>query len=218
MLAITEVTTLREAERIAGSLGHPEKMPGTAYGIPARACKIGSKLRTIAGSTCASCYALKGHYTSPTVQACQEKRLASLDDPRWENAMVYMLTKAALKVSVLCHRWHDSGDLQSVAHLARICRVSERTPQVRHWLPTREIGMVRAFLAMGGAIPTNLTIRASATKVDGAAPAAWPTTSTVHDKAPASGQACPSPSQGGKCGACRACWSRDVANVSYHIH
>jgi hypothetical protein len=116
------------------------------------------------------------------------------------------------------HRWHDSGDLQSVDHLAKICEVARRTPAIRHWLPTREGSILRDYLKSGGVVTDNLCIRLSATMIDGPAPKAWPTTSTVHKSAAPVGHLCPAPTQGNNCGACRACWSRDIPNVSYHKH
>ena len=228
MLAITEITTLKAAKAIAGSLGFPSKMPGTSYGIPATACKIGAKLVLLAGSTCSGCYALKGNYHKyQSVKVSQAARLAGLDHPQWANAMVYMLRaahgldghKVASKVSSPgWHRWHDAGDLQSTGHLAAICQIARRTPELSHWLPTREVGILATYVKAGGVIPANLTIRVSATMVDGNATARWPTTSTVHHHEAAKGQSCPAPTQGNECGSCRACWSLDVPNVSYHKH
>ena len=34
--------TLKEADAIHGGLGKPSKMPGDAYGIPAKYCKVGA--------------------------------------------------------------------------------------------------------------------------------------------------------------------------------
>ena len=115
-------------------------------------------------------------------------------------------------------RFHDSGDLQSVAHLTKIATVAALTPKVRHWLPTRELGIVQAYVAQGGIVPDNLTIRVSATMVDGPATKAWPTTSGVHKDKPAQGRTCPAPKQNNECGKCRSCWSKDVTHVSYHKH
>src|SRR4051812_10272734 len=93
MLAITEITTLRHAHEVAGTLGFPSKMPGTSYGIPATACKVGSKLVNVPGSTCSGCYALKGRYALPggSVEKSQATRLAALQHPQWASAMVFML-------------------------------------------------------------------------------------------------------------------------------
>ena len=49
-----------DALKLVGGLSKPSKMPGWAYGIPAKECKTGSKLRQVKGSTCEKCYALKG--------------------------------------------------------------------------------------------------------------------------------------------------------------
>ncbi len=214
----------RQAKAIAGTLGYPSKMPGTSYGIPAQACKTGAKLALVEGSTCASCYALgRGNYRYSSVKTAQARRLAGISHPNWIEAMVYQLIRTHAsghkgKMLPPFHRWHDSGDLQSRDHLAKICAVARATPRLRHWLPTREAKIVRGFVRDGGTIPDNLVIRLSATMVDGLPPKAWPLTSTVHHGAAPIGHACPAPQQGNKCGSCRACWSPEVTNVSYHQH
>ena len=48
--------TLKEAKEITGGLSVPSKMPGYSYGIPAQACKTGSKLVGVKGSVCEHCY------------------------------------------------------------------------------------------------------------------------------------------------------------------
>jgi hypothetical protein len=117
------------------------------------------------------------------------------------------------------HRWHDAGDLQSVPHLAAICRVCELTPKIRHWLPTRETAILLAYIKNGGVIPDNLLVRVSATKVDGKATSTWLWTSGVHDQiAPVAAERCTAPDTNGECGACRKCWSHDVNHTTYHLH
>ena len=217
--------TLKQATAVAGTLGYPSKMPGTAYGISAHACKVGAKLAQVAGSVCHGCYALRGNYLYRDVAKAHEKRLAGIADPRWTVAMITLLDAAHArgtgrngKFDAGWHRWHDSGDLQSVEHLTKIAAVAAATPHIRHWLPTRETVIVKQYVARGGVVPENLLIRISATMVDGAATQAWPTTSGVHDNAPARGYECPAPKQEGKCGSCRACWSIDVPHTSYCRH
>ena len=54
---------IKEAEAITHTLSKPGKMPGFAYSTPAHECKTGTKLRAVAGSVCANCYAYKrGRY------------------------------------------------------------------------------------------------------------------------------------------------------------
>ena len=63
----------KQAEAIVGTLSKPSKMPGYAYSTPAKRCIIGQKMRQVAGSICAFCYALKGRYVFPNVQAAMAK-------------------------------------------------------------------------------------------------------------------------------------------------
>jgi hypothetical protein len=67
----------QEALKLVGGLSKPSKMPGWAYGIPAKECKTGKKLQNIEGSTCYGCYALKGCYVFKVVQDAQYRRLAA---------------------------------------------------------------------------------------------------------------------------------------------
>jgi hypothetical protein len=223
---------INAATTIAGPLGYPSKMPGTSYGISAHACKIGAILAKVKNSVCHGCYAMKANYQYPSVAQAHAKRLAGITDPQWTMAMVTLLNAAHArgtgrkgKFAVGWHRWHDSGDIQSVEHLTKICAVAAATPHIRHWLPTRELAMVMRYVARGGIVPKNLVIRVSATMVDGVATAQWPTTSGVHtakahfaplhDERP---RYCPAPEQGNQCGPCRACWDPTVEHVSYHKH
>ena len=136
------------------------------------------------------------------------RRLAALQDSRWVRAMVTLMEGRKY------FRWHDSGDIQSAWHLKRILEVCKQTPSTKHWLPTREAGLLA--LMDPEVIPKNLIIRLSATKVDGAAGKSWPWTSTVttnHEQ-----KTCAAPDQKGKCLDCRACWNRDIKNIAYAKH
>jgi len=209
--------SLSEAQDVTYSLSKPSKMPGFGYSIPAIACMVGSLLREVEGSTCAGCYAMKGRYRWPTVEAALNKRLESLDDPRWVEAMVTQLSTETVRATKY-FRWHDSGDLKSFEHLVKIVEVANATPWMKHWLPTREYGIVKEYLERHGAIPDNLVIRLSAQMVDGPPPSWWPWTSGVQHKKPVRGYPCPAQHQDNKCGECRACWSRRIKHVDYHKH
>lgn len=204
-------TSLKDAEAVAGKLGKPSKMPGYAYGLPARRCPVGALLVKIKGSVCSSCYALKGRYVFPNVQQALERRYASLKHPQWIEALIYMIERRKCEF----FRWHDSGDLQGEWHLANIVEIANRCPDTRFWLPTREKATVSKYLAAHGAFPRNLVVRVSATMIDGPAPSAFNTTSTVVSDG---SHTCPAYKQGGTCGSCRACWNPTVQNVSYPKH
>ena len=199
-----------EAKQITGSLSKPSKMPGHAYGLPAKECKTGGKLQKVKGSTCYGCYALKGCYVFKVVQAAQYKRLKAIRHPLWVKAMAMQINSKKTKF----FRWHDSGDIQSADHLKKIFEVCDLTPHTMHWLPTQE----RQFLPLPGSkIPKNIIIRLSNAKNDTKPGNAWSHWSTVVTK-PREGHICPAPEQGNSCGDCRACWSKDVKEVQYKIH
>jgi hypothetical protein len=198
--------TLGEAKRISGGLSFPSKMPGTAYSLPASACIAGARLAKIPGTACSKCYALKDRYTWINPTKSQHVHLAAIGNSKWIDAMVKMLlhvhrnptfridigVKNAKARGLIrhrynqagFHRWHDAGDLQSGEHLAAICEVARRTPKIKHWLPTQELGMVKRYVVSGGAIPDNLLIRASSIFVDDARRRAWPHTSSVFRSDP----------------------------------
>ena len=196
----------KEASQIVGGLSVPSKMPCYSINLPATECKTGAKLARVPGTTCHGCYALKGRYRFKTTKRAMARRLQALTNPLWVQAMTALITGHKY------FRWHDSGDLQSVTHLKNIFEVAKATPETRHWLPTREAGLMK--LIDPDVIPKNLIIRISATKVDGGAPRWWPWTSTVSTQE----KTCPAPDQGGKCRSCRTCWSRDIQNVVYAKH
>ena len=208
--------TIKSAEAIAGPLGSPSKMPGKSYGLPAAECRVGSRLRQIDGSTCARCYALRGHYQYDNVLTFQYRRLEAIDHPQWVDAMVYLFEQQVDREDPY-FRWHDSGDLQSMAHLDNICEIARRVRWCRFWLPTRETAIVRGYLRIHGPFPPNLPVRVSAAMVDAPPPTGFPYTSTVHRANMLVGLQCAAPARGNQCASCRACWQR-YRNISYRVH
>lgn len=214
------MTRAKAIEVTGGGLSEPSKMPGMAYGLPARACLLGSKLVKIPGTTCHGCYALKGNYVRfPSVANRQQERLESITHPQWEEGMTQLIRESGSKY----FRWHDSGDLQSLAHLERIVRVCQALPQVKFWLPTREYAIVEAWRGLAEpkrAFPDNLVVRLSAHLVDGPLPSGYglPTSSVHSTEGEVQGKLCRASERGNECGRCRACWDIDVKNVSYHKH
>ena len=202
----------KDAKKIVHGLTRTSKMPGFSYSLPADMCQTGAKLRLVPGTPCFGCYAFKGNYARyPAIKAAQYRRLKSLENPLWVDAMVALVTGFEV------FRWHDAGDLQSVDHLKKIFEVCERTPGTRHWLPTQE----RKYLPLpGSTIPKNLVIRLSSSRINGPEPRAWTHSSSVVTDG---SETCPAPKQLNKngkphCGSCRACWNPDVKHVKYGKH
>ena len=196
----------KEARKITGGLSAPNKMPGPSINLPAWNCITGLKLQAVKGSVCAGCYAMKGRYRFPNVRKAMDRRLTALQDPRWVDAMVTLITGEKW------FRWHDSGDIQSPEHLKNIFEVCNRTPETRHWMPTREVKFLT--LMDPDVVPKNLIIRISSHMIDQGPVKHWPWTSTVVT----SGKTCPAAEQGNECKECRACWDCSVKNVAYGKH
>jgi hypothetical protein len=207
-----------EATAICGTLTQTSKMPCKSYSLPTEACQTGYKMAQIKGSICSSCYADKGFYKvyANTIKPAQFARLDSINDPHWVDAMVSLIGNDPF------FRFHDSGDLQGLQHLEKIAQIAEKTPNTRHWLPTREYAIVKQYIAKHGALPKNLIVRLSAMYPDQAVniPASLHgfsniTASNVHTSKPI-GKACKAPDQNGECLDCRECWGSSV--ISYKMH
>lgn len=204
------------ATSICGGLSQPSKMPGYGYSIPADKCKTGMSMRNVQGTICSKCYAMKGRYVFPLVKAAMERRFNSLDHPQWAEAMAFLINSKATSH----FRWHDSGDIQSIEHLENIVKVCELTPDVKHWLPTREYGIVAQYALKYGVFPPNLTIRLSAYKFGNALPVSVAKSIGVQCSGVDAQEVfqCPAPKQGNICGGCRACWDKNVFATSYKKH
>ena len=195
---------VKEAKQITGSLTRTSKMPGLSYSLPAWECKTGSKLRKVKGSVCSACYALKGNYTRyKAIKAAQYDRLEKIKNSLWVAAMVVQVKRQKY------FRWHDAGDVQDLNHLKKIYSVCRLTPEVKHWMPTREAWIKNHLDSK----PANLVIRFSPPMI-GQRNDTWPNSSMVVE----TGATCPAPKQNNSCGDCRQCWDPDVKVVSYGKH
>jgi hypothetical protein len=204
----------RLAETITGGLSQPGKMPCPSWGISAARCRIGAVLAEKEGTVCHDCYARKRNYLRDSVQSKLEERFEGLSHELWTPAMIFL-------VRYFCDRYFrlfDSGDLQGRNHLRNLVTLASHVPDVKIWLPTRELETVRAVRSEIGEFPENLIVRISSNKVDGAAVRNFQYTSAVvTDQADAT---CVAQLQGNKCDGemaeCRACWTEK--HVTYPLH
>lgn len=207
------INTIKKALEIVEGLTTTSKMPSSSYSIPANKCIKGGKLRGIKNSVCANCYALKGNYVRyPKIVEAQERRLLSINNPQWVEAMVFLINNKKDIKDKGVFRWHDSGDLQNVEHLDKILSVVKQTPKIKHWLPTKESQLIKNYK---GTIPNNIVIRLSGSMIDGKAPLYDNTSTVTTDKNKAT---CRSFENNGECGTCRKCWDKDIKNISYLAH
>lgn len=213
---------------LGGDLGQTSKMPFLSFGLSTDACKTGTKLQGTCGSVCEKCYARRLEKIRPSVRIGHERRTNAVNEAckspsgqlKWVTAMVLRIHDKYLGVPEQDRyfRWHDSGDIQSVTHLHMLAVVASELPDIKFWVPTKEKKIVKEYLRKYGNFPDNLTVRVSSAMIDAAPLKGFDLTSTVHHLKAATGHECPAPSFGGYCGSCRACWSKEVPNVSYHKH
>ena len=159
----------------------------------------------------------KGNYHYPNVKAPREHNLSLLDNlEQWAfdmQALIRMTNTTGF------FRWHDSGDIQSLAHLLAIVDIAKAMPDIRFWIPTKEKGILNQFKRLGHSVPDNLVIRLSMAMINQAPNnSAWHLTSTVTDNGETYGAQCNSNKTGGKCLTCRTCWDSSVTNVNYSKH
>jgi|TARA_A100001515_G_scaffold58593_2_gene46279 hypothetical protein len=208
-----------QAKEILGSyLSCTSKMPCYSYNLSALDCIKGSKLVNVKGSVCYGCYALNGNYKRYNLPLKLQHKTKNISNNDWCKALAYLINNQGNKKDKNFFRWHDSGDLQSVEHLKKIIEVCKMTPNVKHWLPTREYGIVNKYIKQGDKIPKNLVIRFSAHMIDTKPPKTFFNTSTVHKDKSFIGVECVSYKNKNECGSCRMCWDGSIKNISYKYH
>ncbi len=163
---------------------------------------------------CSGCYATTGNYRFKNVKAPREHNREDWKRDQWVDDMVAELDNDRY------FRWFDSGDVYDVRLAFKILAVMKRTPWCNHWLPTRmhKFSKFGPVLAEMSAL-ANVVVRLSSDSITGET-VEGPQTSTIAtlDNVPSGALVWEAYSREGKCGPCRACWSKDVAVVCYIGH
>ncbi len=163
---------------------------------------------------CSGCYAAGGFYKMPAARNLRAHNAADWKRAGWVSDMVAAIGSAPY------FRWFDSGDMYALKLARKIEQVIARTPDTRHWLPTRmhkfpKFGLVLADIQ---ALP-NATVRYSSDSVSGEIIAGECTSTIIADgQNDTTATVCRAYERGGKCGDCRACWDRSVQVIAYVAH
>ena len=208
----------RSMKKASPKLSKTGKMPCKSWSLPAwDTCPGAKEDDGTAVEACSHCYARQGMYRFGVVKAAREHNMADWQLPDWEDAMVKAIGNDKF------FRWFDSGDIYCVELAQKIRRVIHRTPDTKHWLPTRSYKFVdiAEVLVTIEELP-NAVVRCSSDSIHGGV---YPTrnNSTIvqspedFDK-DRHGILCRAFQRAGKCGDCRACWSKKVTTVSYALH
>jgi len=164
---------------------------------------------------CKGCYATTGNYNYPNVKAPRAHNREDWQRLEWVDDMVQALQDSRY------FRWFDSGDMYTIGLAEKILEVMQRTPWVKHWLPTR----MHKFPKFRGVLTEmqtldNVMVRFSSDSVTGQfidglhGSVIVPTIDDVTPKM----QACNAYQHGGKCNGCRACWDKSVPLIAYPAH
>ncbi len=164
---------------------------------------------------CKGCYATTGNYNYPNVKAPRAHNREDWQRLEWVDDMVQALQDSRY------FRWFDSGDMYTIGLAEKILEVMQRTPWVKHWLPTRmhKFPKFRGVLTEMQALD-NVMVRFSSDSVTGQfidglhGSVIVPTIDDVTPKM----QACEAYQHGGKCNGCRACWNKSVPLIAYPAH
>ena len=198
-------------------LSKASKMPCRSWSLQAlETCPASVKSDGTLVDACKGCYATTGNYNFPNVKAPRLHNREDWKREEWVEDMVSELDNDRY------FRWFDSGDLYDIRLARKVLEVMQRTPWVKHWLPTRMYKFTKfvAVLDAMEALP-NVVVRKSSDSVHGET-IEGKTTSTiipVDDSIQyASFTICKAYERDGKCGPCRACWSKDETVIAYPAH
>ena len=163
---------------------------------------------------CSGCYATTGNYRFPNVKAPREHNREDWKRDSWVSDMVAELDNDRY------FRWFDSGDLYDIRLARKVLAVMRGTPHCNHWLPTRmfKFPKFEAVLAEMESLP-NVVVRRSSDSITGETVEGATTSTIVPEGETIEGATvCEAYTREGKCGPCRACWSKDVPLVAYIGH
>ena len=167
---------------------------------------------------CKFCYARRGNYVYPNVKRVREANLEDWKKDDWVDRMVSAIG------SELYFRWFDSGDCYHRNLAIKIYEVMLRTPNTKHWVPTRmhKFDKFKDVLYDISTLP-NVVLRLSSDSVTGECLDSYLCSSVIVPYAgyPTTNEStyeCKAYEREGKCGDCRACWSKDVKIVAYPYH
>jgi len=196
-------------------LSKASKMPCRSWSLQALdTCPASRDSTGALVPACSGCYATTGNYRFKNVRAPREHNRDDWKRDSWVDDMVSELDNDRY------FRWFDSGDMYDVRLARKILEVCERTPWVKHWIPTRMYKFQKFALVLARleSLP-NVVVRLSSDSITGET-IQGSTTSTIAtlDTVPTDAVVCEAYTRAGKCDKCRACWDKSVSVVAYIGH
>lgn len=197
-------------------LSKASKMPCRSWSLQAlETCPASKDAQGNLVDACKGCYATSGNYHYPNVKAPREHNKDDWKRSEWSSDMINELDNDRY------FRWFDSGDMYSLALAHKILEVMKATPWCNHWLPTRmhKFDKFSKVIKEMMELP-NVVVRLSSDSVRGDTVQGVTTSTIIGDDqlTTTSFKVCRSFENKGKCGTCRACWSKDVSVIAYVQH
>ena len=197
-------------------LSNPSKMPCQSWDLQALDDCIGSK--DSEGNlvpACTICYATEGFYVMPNAVKLREYNQQDWKRDAWVDEFVYLLRDRKF------FRWFSSGDIKWWKLADKILEVMKRTPNCKHWLPTRmlkprfkkHVEIINKMAEL-----PNVSVRFSSDSINGSYQDEHGSTIIPYDDGRKDVFICHAYDRGGKCGECRACWDKNVPVIAYVMH
>ena len=210
-----------------GGISNTTKMPCQSFNLSALFCNVGKKLVGVKNSICDGCYALKGRYRMMETLHVKNhykkmNKFANID--LWIMSFTDYLNnhyKTTSKIDANYFRWFDSGDIQNYKMLLAIVEICNNTPQIKHWLPTKEYSLIRKYKKEYGKFPKNLCVRVSSPMIDSIMRGFNNTSSVSKNSQSVNSRyakTCTAAQQENKCLECRLCWNKSIKNITYKYH
>lgn len=205
---------------MTAKLSHTSKLPCPSWSIPAwHTCPGAKGADGKPVEACSKCYALQGRYNFPNVRKSRDYNRKDWQREGWVNEMIELLKDEPF------FRWFDSGDLYTKRLGQKMLQICEGTPNTKHWIPTRSWKIPELEPILGAlSSMENVVVRSSEDRIDYDP---W-TVRNEHrsmiitkpeDYEPGRGRVlCTAYRRQGKCGPCRACWSKRIHTIQYPIH
>jgi hypothetical protein len=201
------------------------KMPCKSFALQAmETCPGALDVQGEVKPVCQSCYAMKGTYVYPVVKASRASNLEETKKDSFVPDMVDLLYKQKGNY----FRWFDSGDIYSNKMLYKVYSICRQTPHIKHWIPTKSRELFNQVKWECLEALPNVKVRYSSDSIEGNyGPSHGSTVVQKTDhrtkdrfKLTSSKEVylCPSSNQDGKCGSCRACWSKKIKVIAYVKH
>ena len=178
-------------------------------------CPGSIELPGVLVDACKGCYATTGNYVFANVKAPREFNRLDWQRMEWADDMVAELERDRY------FRWFDSGDMYSLGLAEKMLDVMQRTPWVKHWLPTRMHKFPKFALVLRAMSQLdNVMVRPSSDSIVGEYIPGLHGSVIVPDSRvnPDMVTLCRAYEHEGKCNGCRACYDKSVPVIAYPAH